>query len=358
MNGRPIVRVGDKTTHGGTVTEGFSSYDVLGRAAAGMGHMVTCPRCEGVFPIAEGVATFAIDDSFVAVDAMKTSCGASLIASQTFAVVYLDPGGIVSASVDGSASTESSLTGQALSGQRLSNEHQRTGCDHPDTAIQLAEYIVREMKTNPFSIRGRQIHDANHYDIRAYYKELENAPWYLRLSARKTYIERKVEQQLSAYMLFADIIGPSRPWDHKSILRRMLGPRLNKGWQKYGSFDYYYDIWSNIHYGYVGVALGFDSAELINSAGIAQALLDTYNALKETRWPTMQNHPENGPWPASADDVPDHVSIKLGCNLYDRAKPHELTTATLLQFIESVPLPWGNDEHHAKEIHNCDRKGT
>src|SRR5688500_14425687 len=35
MNGRPIVRVGDKTTHGGTVTEGFSSYDVLGRAASG-----------------------------------------------------------------------------------------------------------------------------------------------------------------------------------------------------------------------------------------------------------------------------------------------------------------------------------
>lgn len=161
MNGRPIVRVCDKTTHGGTVTEGFSCYDVLGRAAAGMGHMVTCPRCEGAFPIAEGVATFAIDDSFVAVDGMKTSCGASLVASQTFAVVYLDPGGIVSASIDRSASTESSLTDQALSEHRLSNEHQRTGCDHPDTAIQLAEYIVRPLPRGNVEHHAKEIHNCD-----------------------------------------------------------------------------------------------------------------------------------------------------------------------------------------------------
>ncbi|MGW9064553.1 PAAR domain-containing protein [Achromobacter animicus] len=38
MTARPIIRVGDKTTHGGTVLEGFSSYDIDGRAAAGLGH--------------------------------------------------------------------------------------------------------------------------------------------------------------------------------------------------------------------------------------------------------------------------------------------------------------------------------
>ena len=36
MTGRPIIRVGDKTTHGGTVMEGFSSYTIDGRAAAGL----------------------------------------------------------------------------------------------------------------------------------------------------------------------------------------------------------------------------------------------------------------------------------------------------------------------------------
>lgn len=167
MTGRPIVRVGDKTTHGGTVMEGFTCYNVLGRAAAGLGHMVNCPRCEGVFSIAEGVATFAVGNSYVAVDGMKTSCGASLIASQSSAVVSVGPSGIVRTSNDGRAVGKSSLTDLNSPKQQRSSLAPPADCDHPDTAIPLAEYIVREMKTNPFSIRGRQIRDANHYDARA-----------------------------------------------------------------------------------------------------------------------------------------------------------------------------------------------
>lgn len=53
----------------------------------------------------------------------------------------------------------------------------------------------------------------------------------------------------------------------------LLG-KFNYGWQKHGEYDYFYDIWSNIHYGYVGVALGFSAAEMINGAGLAQALDD------------------------------------------------------------------------------------
>lgn len=51
MPARPIIRVGDKTTHGGTVLEGFPSYAIDGRAAAGIGHKVDCPKCNGIFPI-------------------------------------------------------------------------------------------------------------------------------------------------------------------------------------------------------------------------------------------------------------------------------------------------------------------
>jgi len=56
-------------------------------------------------------------------------------------------------------------------------------------------------------------------------------------------------------------------------------------------------------------------------AGVAQALLDAYSAVLKNRWPTMQHHPENGARPASADDVPDHISIRLGCDLYRQVKP-------------------------------------
>jgi len=84
MAGRAVVRIGDKTSHGGTVTQGFPQYTIEGRAAAGMGHLVACPQCKGTYPIVEGVSSFIVDDGLVAIEGMKTACGATLIASQHF----------------------------------------------------------------------------------------------------------------------------------------------------------------------------------------------------------------------------------------------------------------------------------
>ena len=355
MAGRPIIRIGDKTTHGGTVTEGFPFYTIDGRAAAGLGHMVTCPQCKGAFPIVEGVSTFAVDGGLVAIEGMKTSCGATLIASQGFAVVEPSEGGIAHASSDAGSLANGLVGAGAGTGQPLSDSLRQAYCDHTDTAVKAADYIVREMKTNPFSIRGRQIYDANHYDINAYYKQWEDAPWYGKLSSRKTYMEMLAEQKLRAYALWADIVGPGQQWDHKLDLQELLKAEWNKGWHKYGDHDYFYDIWSNIHYGYVGVAVGFTAAELINGAGIAQALDDAARAIRKGRLPTMQSHPENGSWPASADDRPDHISIKLGCDLYAVTKPHELTRDVLLQTIAAAPLPWGAGGDKAKKLHVCGR---
>lgn len=79
---KAIVRNGDGTDHGGTVLDGFASSNLGGRSAAGMGHMVACPKCGGAFPIIQGSSQYAIDGRAVALDGMKTACGASLIASQ------------------------------------------------------------------------------------------------------------------------------------------------------------------------------------------------------------------------------------------------------------------------------------
>ncbi|MBV7503436.1 PAAR domain-containing protein [Achromobacter sp. ACM05] len=335
MAGRAVVRIGDKTSHGGTVTQGFPQYTIEGRAAAGMGHLVACPQCKGTYPIVEGVSSFIVDDGLVAIEGMKTACGATLIASQDIAV--LDPG-------PGDIARTSSNTGL------LANSLREPGCTHADTAVPLAEFIVREMKTNPFSRQGREIHDANHYDFKAYNEDWERAAWYTKLSGRNTYAQMLAEKKLHAYALFADIIGPNRPWDHKPALRQMLGEHFNIGWQKYGDFDYYFDIWSNIHFGYVGIALGFTAAELIKGAGLAQAALDVWKRKPQ------QNHPQNGPWPASADDVTDHISIKLGIDLYGAAKPHELTANMLLHRVSAVPLPWGYGNDVAKEPHTCRRE--
>ncbi|MCY1288277.1 PAAR motif protein [compost metagenome] len=76
-----IVRLGDSTSHGGTVLEAFSQTDLNGRPMAGVGHKVACPLCQGVFPIIEGSTLLNVDGIAVALHGMKTACGASLIAS-------------------------------------------------------------------------------------------------------------------------------------------------------------------------------------------------------------------------------------------------------------------------------------
>ena len=76
------------------------------------------------------------------------------------------------------------------------------------------------------------------------------------------------------------VVRPGGPWDHKPQLQRMfqLDDPHQCAWRPSAAFDrrcdfhfpiegdgeheYYYDIWSNIHYGYVGRAAGFSALEL------------------------------------------------------------------------------------------------
>lgn len=77
-----MIRQGDSTSHGGTVLEGFAAYRVEGRAAAGLGHQVRCPKCRGTFPIAQGNPSHTFNHIPLAYHGMTTACGATLIASQ------------------------------------------------------------------------------------------------------------------------------------------------------------------------------------------------------------------------------------------------------------------------------------
>ncbi|CAI8848886.1 PAAR domain-containing protein [Pseudomonas monsensis] len=78
---KDAIRLGDSTTHGGKVLEAFSQTDLNGKPIAGVGHKVSCPLCKGIFPIAEGSSTYTVDGTPIALDGMKTACGAALIAS-------------------------------------------------------------------------------------------------------------------------------------------------------------------------------------------------------------------------------------------------------------------------------------
>ena len=76
-------------------------------------------------------------------------------------------------------------------------------------------------------------------------------------------------------------VGPGGEWDHKEMLRDELGLNPDKKPGTTGDEDWYfpiegnsqdeynYDIWSNIHYGYVGKAAGFSTFELKVGADLA-----------------------------------------------------------------------------------------
>ena len=76
--------------------------------------------------------------------------------------------------------------------------------------------------------------------------------------------------KISAYTIWALLVGPRRPWDYKVHLWRAL----DDTWTDYGGVTYFYDVWGNINFGYVGRAARFTHRELLLGAGFGQLLSD------------------------------------------------------------------------------------
>ncbi|MBB5018306.1 putative Zn-binding protein involved in type VI secretion [Chitinivorax tropicus] len=80
----PLIVLGDKTTHGGTVITADTTSDINGKPMARVGDMVVCPLCKGVFPITTGSPDYLDPQgNGYARHNDETACGAKLIASQT-----------------------------------------------------------------------------------------------------------------------------------------------------------------------------------------------------------------------------------------------------------------------------------
>jgi uncharacterized Zn-binding protein involved in type VI secretion len=77
-----VIRLGDSTSHGGTVVSASGSMVIHGKGVALLGDQVTCPiNGHGPAVIVEGDPDWIVDGKPVALEGHKTSCGAALIAS-------------------------------------------------------------------------------------------------------------------------------------------------------------------------------------------------------------------------------------------------------------------------------------
>ncbi|MBK1616137.1 hypothetical protein CKO44_22025 [Rubrivivax gelatinosus] len=86
-----MIVMGDKTDHGGEVIECSEITDTHGRRIARVGDKVRCPKKgHGITVIVTGDDTMLIDGKAVAYHGCRTSCGATLLSSQTATTVELD----------------------------------------------------------------------------------------------------------------------------------------------------------------------------------------------------------------------------------------------------------------------------
>lgn len=76
-----VICVGDTTDHGGVVLNGSPTMMVMGRRVARVGDMVTCPKCDGTFPIVEGDTIVRSEGHPVAFEGHHTACGARLLSN-------------------------------------------------------------------------------------------------------------------------------------------------------------------------------------------------------------------------------------------------------------------------------------
>jgi RHS repeat-associated protein len=125
--------------------------------------------------------------------------------------------------------------------------------------------------------------------------------------------------KLSALALFGWMVRTDGPWDPKGEIRRRSYPPKS---QQIGQYWYFYDVWGNVMYGYLGTAAEFSESELLNGAGLEQIGSDVYYCVddSEANTPCALPHPKCG-WSNAVSfrtwDYPeDQVKIKIGVRLW------------------------------------------
>ncbi|RDU58734.1 hypothetical protein CQA53_11965, partial [Helicobacter didelphidarum] len=140
-------------------------------------------------------------------------------------------------------------------------------------AIDVAHFIVDEMKRNVRSKVATMIKQSINLDETIVYSSPMNALTIYNPLGRimVSGVGRK-----KAYKLWEEAVKSESIWDHKWQISRLF-PTMGLSQKDYHryihnniTYEIGYDIWSNIHYGYIGKAVGFSEIELLSGAGVAQ----------------------------------------------------------------------------------------
>lgn len=208
-------------------------------------------------------------------------------------------------------------------------------CKHIDGAIEIAKYIVNEIKKN---VNSQVASSIRYWTLEEEYQKRYDS-WKKENILVQALTQPEPLNLIKAKILWTERVFRKRPWDHKDLIRQMfkdlaverVNPRTKviykSYYHKYKGFDYFYDVWSNIHYGYVGLSVGFDEETLLDGADLAQIIDSRAKNVEDT------------------DD--DKISIKIGFALYYKYGRYAkgLTAQAILDALDSAPMTESKLKH-------------
>lgn len=200
-------------------------------------------------------------------------------------------------------------------------------CDHDvDGAIDVAKYIVQEIKTNINSEAAKQIYALIHYNYDAEVKRRGIVVSTLAPPYTST------EAFGGAVLKWIEMVDTNKPWDHKLKIKEQFhycgvhrplksGTPSESFYHKYNYHDYYLDVWSNIHYGFIGRYCGFSENTLLTGSDFQQFITN----VKHFNF-------------KGGDDSADKITMQLGMDLYSKYRNNisALTYQVILDELENL----------------------
>jgi putative RNase toxin 44 of polymorphic toxin system len=152
----------------------------------------------------------------------------------------------------------------------------RTPSVRGDEVSPILEFVIREMVFNASSQHADRIREYNVMARQDCHAEYEKLSGWARAFGGADFLESCQHGKASARFLASGewswLVRAGGVWDHRRHIRETFRPAepeaLEQPYHHYKGFLYFHDIWSHIHYGYVGKACGFTNAELLDGLGL------------------------------------------------------------------------------------------
>jgi len=205
-----------------------------------------------------------------------------------------------------------------------------------DEMTAIASYMSTEMNANAKSSDVIKMHELNSYSSTECVSEFMELSLWRKLFGLGITPEQCINRQFTysaaALLIWSEKVRQNAIWDHKPIISQRFHPRNLKGaqhWHLNGNTLYYYDVWSNVHYGYVGIAAGFSESVLLDGAGLEQIGSTLLRGALPSSDPNIQGL-------RAWDDLQDRAGIEIGIQLY-QLHPSGLSMQVLLNSILTAP---------------------